>query len=374
MVSIQTFQLELSLCGFCSLGRLGSFALLLLLELSVIGSLEEGIPDQSGDHKVDADQDDVAEVAARHEEGGNRIGGKVHIKVDVVDGAPTKLEPEVGECRQDDGNQDGGDEHKGVADDGAVLQGLIDVKNRGDKGGLAQQAILLGLGTEHEECQGKGSALTTNVVVTAKPIGVDVLGLHAGGHQRCVLCDGGLGDGAGHRGENPAGNTEEVEDVLEENDQHDTGSALGEAGNRLHDQLDHGEDVDLENEGQQITQEQADKDGDDVIEPVLDKVRDDAVLTKEGVFGHQLVHDRNQKANEHGGEHTACAKLAQIHERTTVYRLEVHAHHIGADAGEACDQGTVLLFDLVQAVVGDDEDDEQTDQAEGIGADGTDVR
>ena len=365
---------ESGLCSLCGLGSLGRFPLLLLLELGVVGCLEEGIPDQGRDHEVDADQDDVAEVAARHEEGGHCVGGKVHIEVDIVDGAPAKLEPEVGEGGQDDGDQNGGDEHEGVADDGAIRQGLVDVKDGGDKGGFAQQAILLGLCAEHEECQGKGGALTADVVVAAEPVGVDVLGLHTGGHQRGVLCDGGLGDGAGHRGEDPAGDAEEVEDVLEENDQHDAGCALGKAGDRLHDQLDHGKDVDLENEGQQIAHKEADEDGDDVVKPVLDEVGDDAVLTEEGVFRHQLVHDGHQKADEHGGEHTAGAKLAQIHERTAVHRLEVHAHHIGADAGEACDQGTVLLFDLVQAVVGDDEDDEQADQAEGVGADGADVR
>ena len=211
-------------------------------------------------------------------------------------------------------------------------------------------------------------------MVAAEAVGVDVLGLHAGSHHGCVFRDGSLGDGAGDGGEDPAGNAEEIEDILQEDDQHHAGSALGKAGDRLHNQLNHSEDVNLQDKGQQVAQEQADEDGDDVVEPVLDKVGDDAVLTEEGIFGHQLVDHIHQQAHKHGGEHAAGAELAEIHQGTAVHGLEVHAHHVGADAGKAGDEGAVFFVNLVQAVVGDNKDHKQADEAEGIGADGADVR
>ena len=182
-----------------------------------------------------------------------------------------------------------------------------------------------------------------------------------------------MGDGAGDRSEHPAGDAEEVENVLQEGNHHHAGHGLGEAGNGLHEELDHGEDVDLQNVCEEEGDEQADEDGKNVVKPVLHEVRNHAVLTEKGELDHQLVNQSDNQANEHGCEHTAGAKLGQIHQVAAVHTDHVHTKHIGADAGKSGDHGPVLFLQLGQAVIGDDKDYKQSDHAEGIGAQSTNV-
>ena len=265
----------------------------------------------------------------------------------MVDGAPAHGKPQVGEAGQDDGDEYGRDQHEGVAHHGTVLQRLVDVEDGGHQGSLAQQAVLFGLGPQHKQRQRQGGTLATDVVIAAETVSIDVLGGQTGGNQLHIFCNGGLGDGTGNGGEHPARYAEEVEDILQENDQDDAGGALGKAGDGLHDDLHHGEHIDLCNVGKDITDGQADQNGQNIIEPVLDEVGDDAVLTEEGVVGHQLVDHRDHQAHHHGGEHTTCAKLAHGHQRAAVHRFKVHAHHVHTDTGEACDHGAVFFANLL---------------------------
>ena len=71
--------------------------------------------------------------------------------------------------------------------------------------------------------------------------------------------------------------------------------------------------------------------------PVMNKI------TQNFWFG--IVADVNQgddQANEHGCEHTAGAKLGQIHQVAAVHADHVHTKHIGTDAGKSGDHGPVL--------------------------------
>ena len=212
------------------------------------------------------------------------------------------------------------------------------------------------------------------MVITAETVSVDILGRKAGSYQFCILSNSSLRNAAGNGGKHPAGDTEEVEHILQEHDHNDARCALCKTGNRLHEDLHHGKHIDLCNIGEQIGNGQADEDGRDVVEPVLNKVGDHTVLTKEGILGQQLVDDSHHQTDHHSSEHTACAELVHGNQRAAVHRLKVHAHHVGTDAGKACDHGAVFLFDLLQTVVGDHEYHEQTNQTKREGAQRADVR
>ena len=211
-------------------------------------------------------------------------------------------------------------------------------------------------------------------MVTAESVGVNILGSHTGCHQGGVLRDGRLGDASCHGSEHPAGHAEEVEDVLQEYDEYHAGGALGKSGYRLHDNLHHGEYVDLQYVGKQVPHGQAQDNGNNIVKPVLDKIRKHAVLTEERELVHGFVHSRHQQTYHHGGEHAACAELGHSHQGAAFHGLEIHAHQESADSRKSGNHGPVFLADLVHTVVRDHIGHKQTDEAEGKGADGGDVR
>ena len=340
----------------------------------LIEHLEERIPDDGGQDQVDDDEDHVAEVAVREEVGRDRVGQKVHGEHLRVEARPVELHPQVGIGGQDDALEHNGEEQVRVVDDRGEHERLVDVDERGHERGASERLVLLGLGKEHQERQGQRVELATDHVVAREAVGVDVVRSGTGGKGGHVLGHAALGDGQRHRGERPARDTEEVEHVANESDEHHAGERLGEVGDRREQKADHGEDVDVDEIGEEERDGQARQDGDDAVEPVLNEVGDHRVLAEEAVAGCELVDHADHEADHHGGEHAARAELPHLERRAAVFeRLWIHAEHVGADARKARDERAALVILLHAHAVRDDEGDEEAHEAERIGAQGREV-
>ena len=109
-------------------------------------------------------------------------------------------------------------------------------------------------------------------MVPGESVGIDVLRGQASSHGGSVFGNCGLRNGAGDRRSNPTGNTEEVQHVLNDHDEHNARQRLGEAGNRRHENLNRGEHVNLDDKGEDVADEKRNEHREDVIEPVLHEI------------------------------------------------------------------------------------------------------
>ena len=109
--------------------------------------------------------------------------------------------------------------------------GSLMLKRTGTKVALPTSLFFLLLEEEGEvEGERKGCALAADHGVAGEAIGIDVGGSGASLDCSHVLCHAHLLDGAGDRGEGPAGDAEEVEEVHDEGHEDDAGERLGEVG------------------------------------------------------------------------------------------------------------------------------------------------
>ena len=330
----------------------------------VVGRLEEREPENRGDQQVHANQGDVANVATGHKERRDSIGQEVHVEILNVKARPAHAHPQIGVGRQDDGLKHHRDEHEGVGNDCREHERLVDVEQRRDDRGATERFVFLRLGKKHVESQRERGALAADHDVASNAVGVDIRRGKAGGICSHILGKGGLLDGLLDGREDPAGDAEEIEGVHDERNRNSARERLSKAGDGRQNDRNGAKDVNLKHVGEKPRNEKRQQDGDDVIEPVLDKVGDHAVLREERHASHALVDEAHDKAHNHGGEHTACAELGHLKNVTVFSDRRIHAQHEGAYTGETGNHAAVLAIFLNRDVVRNDKRHKQANETE----------